>query len=117
MLYLGRLEPNEMYVVDLIQEESGRRYVRVRPAGESKHEHTALESKVYSGRVLNDFASNRQISEDVTTIDGEPFGLDPHDSWMTLTEAKYWRENRSQQALEDENAPWVNGKPPLFAPA
>lgn len=117
MLYLGRLEPNETYVVDLIQEESGKRYIRVRKPNESKHENTALESKVYSGQILNDFASSRQISSDVTTVDDEPFGLDPHDMWMTLTEAKYWREHRSQDALEDENAPWVNGLPPLFAPA
>ncbi len=117
MLHLGKLDTNETYVIDLIQEQSGQRYVRVRKPSETKHENTALESKPYSGDVLNNFGATRQISEDVVTTHGDPFGLDPHDMWMTLEEVKYCRENRSQEALENADAPWVNGVAPLFAPA
>lgn len=117
MIRWHSLQPDELYRLDLIQEPSGLRYVRIRRADDQLTEGTALTSKPYRGAVLRSFQTSHCISPEVVVEDGRSFGLDPHGVWMTQEEVEYWRLHRSQEALESPDAPWVNGIPPVFAPS
>ncbi len=89
---------------------------RFRKAEDSPHEHTGLTTEPRRGRELKPLGRGQRLSLNVPTTDGRLFVLDPHDIWMTKGEAEYWRANRSQAALENPEAPWVNHLPPRFAP-
>lgn len=117
MLYWGQLDPEMLYVIDLMQWPDGTRGVRFRTPEARPHEHAVLQSKVYSGARLQRFGRERFCSTDIQTADGRSFGLDPHDIWMTQEEAEYWRANHSQAALDSPQAPWVNHLPPQLPPS
>ena len=117
MLYWNNLQSQTPYVMDLIQLPDGKRFIAFRKPDEPPHDSTALQTRTYTGAELKRFCQERKISPDVVTTDGRTFGLDPHDVWLTQEEVEYWRAHRSQAALADPNAPWVNGIAPKFMPA
>jgi hypothetical protein len=116
MLYWNNLRDDVQYVIDLVQLPTGIRMIRFRKANDLPHEHTALRTEPRPGRELKALGREQRLSLSVPTTDGRLFVLDPHDIWMTQEEAEYWRANRSQAALENPDAPWVNHIPPKFAP-
>ena len=113
----NKLDPSGLYAIDLIQEPSGRRYISTRPADAPPHPLAVLRSKNYTGEALRRFGDSRYVSDDVTTLDGQPFGLDPHDIWLTEAEIRYMRSEKHFADRTVGEPPWVNGLPPIFPPA
>lgn len=117
MRHWGNLNPELVYIVDLIQYSMGGRITHIRLPDEPSHENSVLQSNPYHGSVLKKFGKKPLVSEEVTTTDGQQFGLDAHGLWLTLDELKYLhRKHRSPDEVENIKPPWVNGIPPLFAP-
>lgn len=117
MIRWRSIQPEELYRLDLIQEPSGLRSIRIRRVDDQPAEGAALTSRPYRGSVLRSFHANPCISGDIVLEDGRSFGLDPHDVWMTQDEVEYWKSHRSQESLVSPDAPWVNGIPPIFPPS
>ena len=114
MLTWGKLESETLYVMDLLQWEDGMRAVRFREPHDPPHLKAVLHSKPYAGQRLRQFMRERFYSPEILTDDGQPFGLDPHDVWVTQAEAEYLRAHRLTEAPSSPHAPWVNNLPPRF---
>lgn len=114
MRHWGNLESDTMYIVDLVQEPSGERFVHIRLPEEQPHVNAALQSNQYPGAALREFGFARCLSPEITTTENQQFGLDPHNLWMVREEVEYLKQHGSRDAVQP---PWVNGIPPRFAPA
>ncbi|QDT44651.1 hypothetical protein Pan241w_47650 [Gimesia alba] len=97
MHHFGNLDPELIYILDLVQYSLGRRIIHIRLADEPSHENTVLQSNPYKGAILGEFGSSLQVSPDVKTSDGQQFGIDPHNIWFTLDEVLYMKKNVNHQ--------------------
>lgn len=116
MSWKQRLADHSVYIIDFVQLPDGSRYLKPRLISELPGAQTVLSSKSYLGSELMKWREFGRVDECVELQDGTRFILDPHGIWMTKEEFEYWRTNRSQAALENPDAPWVNHLPPKFAP-
>ena len=111
------LDDDQYYVLDLCQTPSGMRWIEWRSPSESPAPSATLTTIALSGARLRSFLHSRQICGDVTTEDGDQFGLDPHNVWMLLDEVMHCRYIRENDLPWDTDGPWVNGIPPQLPPA
>ncbi|MCC9608173.1 hypothetical protein LOC68_01320 [Blastopirellula sp. JC732] len=108
---------DEIYVIDLLQRRSGLRHIAPRHRHDQRDGEAVMTTTEHPGSVIKQFLRGKLPFDSVTTTDGTPFVLDAHHHWITLEEYEYFRSrNFSSEALADQNAPWVNGMPPLPAP-
>jgi len=115
-LRINQIEESKYYCIDLFQSCDGRRFIDVREELAIPRGDAVLTSAALSGAQLREFLVERRMNDAIKTTGGELFGLDPHNSWMLAREIEYWKSCRKNDVADWSNGPWVNGKPPRFAP-
>jgi hypothetical protein len=111
VLHWHEMKDDELYVVDLVQEKNGRRYLRPRRIEWPADPDAAFTSEPATGAQIR----NWQCGQAQMTIRGTMFVLDAHGVWMTVAEMRYIFSRRLATPKPSPPA-WVNGLPPLFPP-
>lgn len=104
------INANTSYRLLLIQEENGSRIFLLK----NSNEESLIAKNIFPTEIIeNEFLKKRnlkKISENFRLIDGSRFYVDAHGIWLTDSEMNAIMEDK-----EDDEIPWLNGKPPNFA--
>lgn len=107
------LDTDKDYVVELCQQQDGRRYIRHRqyPSGSTDPfavlETTPAPAKAFLAWGVEGYAKHLKLRN------GQDFGFDAHGVWLTDSEQQYMATG---QSWSNQNAPWVSGIPPKLPP-
>jgi len=66
-IHPARINPDEMYCIDLIQEESGHRYPEIRCPDDSPNPKAALVTNPYPGAAVKELLTSVRVSTDIVT--------------------------------------------------
>jgi len=103
------LDPAKRYVVELLQQPTGKRTTRYREADAQPSAFAALETVPATGNQFIDWGQYAYCGH-LPLADGRRFGFDANGVWLTDTEIEFMRNDRWWEA----NVPWENGIAPLF---
>lgn len=105
------VDASKKYRLALVQAPNGGRRFFLEEEGTSgSHKGTTF----YTAHVPNELLIRGDIGDiarQVPLKDGQPFFVDAHNVWITQEEMSALSEDK-----EDEEIPWLNGMPPMFAP-
>ena len=106
------LDPAKTYVVELLQEPTGKRTTHYREVGAPRSAPAILETIPATGQQFVNWG-RFAYCEHLPLTDGRSFGFDANGVWLTDTEIEFL----STERWWERNVPWENGITPLFEPS
>lgn len=94
-MFRGQLNSKDIYVLDLIQEPSGVRFLRPRLQSQPREIFAIFTSRPHTGADLMLWRSENSIAENVQLADGSRLILDAHGAWLTQEEFRAFMQDHA----------------------